>query len=105
MSIIGVIPYLLVYLMDAINQLLAVKSVHITGTPKRAWESIVGASLSSYNRLCNASNLRADETKKFLFFAKRYKSSSHVLSAVAGYLESNSSLRDIGCRVYHPELE
>lgn len=55
---------------------------------KEAWESIIGASLSSFNRLCYDSNLGADETKKFLSFAKRYKSSPHVLPAVAGYLES-----------------
>ncbi|KAL5061396.1 hypothetical protein RYX36_033000 [Vicia faba] len=107
MSIVDAIPSLLVHLMDAIDQLLTVKAVHIADTSKKAWESIIGASLSSYNRLCNASNLGADETKKFLFFAKRYKSSSHVLSAVADYLESKYgySLEDIGCRMYHPELE
>lgn len=45
--------------------------------------------------------------KKILFFAKRYKSSSYVLSVVAGYLESKygSSVEDIRCRMYHPELE
>ncbi|CAK8567091.1 unnamed protein product [Lathyrus sativus] len=107
MSIVDAIPSLLVYLMDAVDQLLTVKADHSADTSKKAWESIIGALLSSYNRLCNDSNLGTDETKKFLFFAKRYKSSSHVLSAVAGYLESKygSSLEDIGCRMYHPELE
>jgi U3 small nucleolar RNA-associated protein 20 len=61
---------------------------HIADKSKKAWESIIGASLSSFNRLCNDSNLGAEETKKFLIFAKRYKSSSHVSLAVAGYLES-----------------
>ncbi|XP_058732408.1 U3 small nucleolar RNA-associated protein 20-like isoform X2 [Vicia villosa] len=105
MSIVDAVPSLLVHLMDAIDQLLAVNAVRIADTSKKSWESIIAISLSSYKRLCNASNLRADEIKKFLFFAKRYKSSKHVLSAVAGYLESNSSLEDIGCRMYHPELE
>ncbi|PNX59039.1 hypothetical protein L195_g051217, partial [Trifolium pratense] len=94
--------------MDAVDQLLTVKAVHIADKSRRAWESIIGASLSSYNRLRNDSNLGAvEETKKLLFFAKQYKSSSHVLLAVAGYLESKygSSLEDTGCRTYHPELE
>ncbi|CAI8597993.1 unnamed protein product [Vicia faba] len=107
MSIVDAVPSLLVHLMDAVDQLLTVKADHIADTSKKAWESIIGALISSYYRLCNDSNLGADETKKILFFAKRYKSSSHVLSAVAGYLESKygSSLEDIGCRIYHPELE
>ncbi|RHN69146.1 hypothetical protein MtrunA17_Chr3g0121561 [Medicago truncatula] len=103
MSIVDAVPSLLVDLMDAVDQLLTVKA----DMSKEAWESIIGASLSSFNRLCYDSNLGADETKKFLSFAKRYKSSPHVLPAVAGYLESKygSSLEETGCRVYHPELE
>ncbi|KAK2393598.1 ARM repeat superfamily protein [Trifolium repens] len=105
MSIVDADPSLLVNLMDAVDQLLTVKAGHIADKSKKAWESIIGASLSSFNRLCNDSNLGAEETKKFLIFAKRYKSSSHVLLAVAGYLESNFSLEDTGFRMYHPELE
>lgn len=55
---------------------------------KKAWESIIGAALSSYNRLYSNSNHGSDETEKFSSLAKRYKSSSQVLLAVAGYLES-----------------
>ncbi|XP_058787152.1 uncharacterized protein LOC131661580 [Vicia villosa] len=108
MSIADAVPSLLVHLLDAVDQFLTVKADHIADRSRKAWESIIGALVSSYNRLCNDSNLGAsDETKKILFFAKRYKSSSHVLSAVAGYLESKygSSLEDTGCRMYHPELE
>ncbi|XP_045811204.1 small subunit processome component 20 homolog isoform X1 [Trifolium pratense] len=107
MTIVDTVPSLLVNLMDAVDQLLTVKAVLIADSSKKAWESLLGASLSSYSRLYNDSNLGADETKKFLSFAKQYKSSSHVLLAVAGYLESKygPSLEDTGCRMYHPELE
>ncbi|KAJ1406609.1 Down-regulated-in-metastasis protein [Sesbania bispinosa] len=107
MSIVDANPSLLVDLMDAIDQFLTVKAVNISDLSKKAWESIIGASLSSYNRLYSNSNLGADETGKFLSLAKRYKSSSQVLLAVAGYLECKygSPLEDTGCRTSHPELE
>ncbi|KAJ1404603.1 Down-regulated-in-metastasis protein [Sesbania bispinosa] len=107
MSIVDANPSLLVDLMDAIDQFLTVKAVNISDSSKKAWESIIGASLSSYNRLYSNSNLGADETGKFLSLAKRYKSSSQVLLAVAGYLECKygSPLEDTGCRMFHPELE
>ncbi|XP_004492742.1 uncharacterized protein [Cicer arietinum] len=106
MSIVDADPSLLVHLVDAVDQLLTVKADHIEDTYKKAWESIIGASLGSYNRLCNDSDLKVDVAEKFLSCAKRYKSSLPVLSAVAGYLECKygSSLEDTGRRVYHPEL-
>jgi len=60
---------------------------YIEDMSKRALVSIIGAALSSYNRLYNNSFCGADQTGKFLSLAKRYKSSPPVLSAVAGYLE------------------
>ncbi|KAI4344958.1 hypothetical protein L6164_012131 [Bauhinia variegata] len=93
---------MLVDLADALDQLLTIKS----DTYKKAWESILGAALSSYNRLYGGCNSGADETGRFLSIAKRYRSCSQVLSAVADYLESKygSPLEDTGCRIYHPEL-
>lgn len=60
---------------------------YIGDMSKRALESIIGAALSSYNRLCKHSFCGADETGKFLSLAKRYKLSPPVLLAVADYLE------------------
>ncbi|KAK7331456.1 hypothetical protein VNO77_25681 [Canavalia gladiata] len=107
MSIVEANPSLLVDLIDAVDHLLTVKAGDIADMSKKSWESIIGAALSSYNRLCSNSNLGADETGKFLSLAKRYKSSSQALLAVAGYLECKygSSLEDTGSRIYHPELE
>lgn len=66
----------------------AVSSGYIADSSEKAWESIIGAALSSYNRLRSKSNSGAEETEKFLTLAKRYRLSSQVLSAVADHLES-----------------
>ncbi|XP_047154008.1 small subunit processome component 20 homolog isoform X2 [Vigna umbellata] len=105
MCIVGGNPSLMVELMDALDHLLNAKAGYIGDMSKRALESIIGAALSSYNRLCNHSFCGADETEKFLSLAKRYKLSPPVLLAVADYLEFNSSLENNGCRIYNPELE
>ncbi|XP_061369187.1 uncharacterized protein LOC133312060 isoform X1 [Gastrolobium bilobum] len=107
MSIVEANPSLLVDLLDAVDKLLTVKAGYIADSSKKAWESIIGVALCSYNRLCSDSNRGTDETGRFLSLAKRYNSSSQVLLAVADYLESKygSSLEDTGGRIYHPELE
>ncbi|XP_027937625.1 small subunit processome component 20 homolog isoform X2 [Vigna unguiculata] len=105
MSIVGGNPSLMVELMEALDHLLTAKAGYIGDMSKRALESIIGAALSSYNRLCNHTFCGADETGKFLSLAKRYKLSPPVLLAVADYLEFNFSLENNGCRIYHPELE
>ncbi|XP_052728331.1 uncharacterized protein LOC108328944 isoform X4 [Vigna angularis] len=107
MCIVGGNPSLMVELMDALDHLLTAKAGYIGDMSKRALESIIGAALSSYNRLCNHSFCGADETEKFLSLAKRYKLSPPVLLAVADYLEFKygSSLENNGCRIYNPELE
>ncbi|WVZ05123.1 hypothetical protein V8G54_018469 [Vigna mungo] len=107
MCIVGGNPSLMVELMDALDHLLTAKAGYIGDMSKRALESIIGAALSSYNRLCNHSFCGADETGKFLSLAKRYKLSPPVLLAVADYLEFKygSSLENNGCRIYNPELE
>ncbi|KAL2955225.1 hypothetical protein AAZX31_18G015600 [Glycine max] len=107
MCIVGANPSLMVELVDAVDNFLTVKSDCIGDMSKKAWESIIGAALSSFNRLYSNSNHGADETGKFLSLAKRYKSSPQVLFAVAGYLEfkHGSLLEDAVYRIYHPELE
>lgn len=60
----------------------------LAGLPKQAWQSVLGAALSSYNKSHNAEKSGPEETSKFLHLAKRYRSSSQVLSAVADYLDS-----------------
>lgn len=66
----------------------AVSSGYIADNSRNAWESIMGAAISSYNNLCRNSNSVADDTEKFVSLAKRYRSSSQVLSTVADHLES-----------------
>ncbi|XP_020226475.1 small subunit processome component 20 homolog isoform X2 [Cajanus cajan] len=104
MSIVDANPSLMVELVDSVDHLMTVKAGYIGDMSKKAWESIIGAALSSYDRLCRNSNHGVNETGKFLCLAKRYKSSSQVLLAVADYLDFNS-LEDTGCGIYHPELE
>nr|KYP57020.1 U3 small nucleolar RNA-associated protein 20 [Cajanus cajan] len=94
MSIVDANPSLMVELVDSVDHLMTVKAGYIGDMSKKAWESIIGAALSSYDRLCRNSNHGVNETGKFLCLAKRYKSSSQVFS-----------LEDTGCGIYHPELE
>ncbi|MED6178373.1 hypothetical protein PIB30_107019, partial [Stylosanthes scabra] len=69
MSIVEANPSLLLNLMDAIDQLLTVKADYIDST-RKAWESIIGSSLSSYSRLYSYSRIVTDETGRFLTLAK-----------------------------------
>lgn len=59
----------------------------VAGLPKQTWQSVLGAALSSYNKSHICEESRPKETGKFLYLAKRYKSSAQVLSAVADYLD------------------
>ncbi|KAL2332603.1 hypothetical protein Fmac_013816 [Flemingia macrophylla] len=106
MSIVDANPSLMVELVDAVDHLVTVKG-YMGDTSKKAWQSIIGAAISSYNILCCKSNHGVNETGRFLRLAERYKSSSQVLLAVAGYLEFKygSSLEYTGSRIYRPELE
>ncbi|XP_028759690.1 small subunit processome component 20 homolog isoform X2 [Neltuma alba] len=112
MSVVKANPSLLVDLVDAVDQLVKVKSDavssgYIADNSKKAWESIIGAALSSYNSLCHNSSSGVDATEKFLSLAKSYPSSSQVLSAVADHLEfkNGSSLEEAGCTKVHSEIE
>lgn len=68
----------------------AVSSGYHSDSSKKAWESIIGAALSSYNILCHNCSSGVDAIEKFLSLAKSYRSSSQVLSAVADHLESKN---------------
>ncbi|CAL0327253.1 unnamed protein product [Lupinus luteus] len=99
---------LLVDLMHTVDKHLIDNADDIADTSKKTWESIIGAALSSYNRLYRDDKCKDDETGTFLSLGKRYKSSPQVLLAIADYLELKygSCLEDTGCcRMYHPELE
>lgn len=94
-------------LIDALDQLLLVQDGCVAGLPKQAWESLIGASLMSYNKSDNFKKSGSEETSKFLYLAKRYRSSPQVLSAVADYLDfvyGPTMKSDGHNRKYHPDL-
>lgn len=64
-----------------------VLSEPFAGVSKHIWQSLIGASLSSYHELHCAKQSGLEETGKVLHLAKTCKSSSQVLCAVADYLD------------------
>lgn len=60
----------------------------IAGVDKVTWQSLVGAALTSHHKMLLHSKLGLSETSNFMCLAKRFKSSSQVLSAVADFLDS-----------------
>ncbi|WOG89602.1 hypothetical protein DCAR_0208840 [Daucus carota subsp. sativus] len=81
---------LLMDLVDALDQLLLTDSGYIAGFTKNTWTSLIGCCLASYIKLHTLRKLcyNEDSIGKFLNLAKRYKSSSQVLLAVADFLDS-----------------
>ncbi|ERN01577.1 U3 small nucleolar RNA-associated protein 20 [Amborella trichopoda] len=80
---------LLKELIDAIDQLLILEYDSISGNTWITWQSILGAALFSYQKLLLRNNIDIHkETTTFLSLAKRHKLSSHVLSAVADFLNA-----------------
>ncbi|PSS35668.1 Small subunit processome component like [Actinidia chinensis var. chinensis] len=79
---------LLLDFVDAIDQLLVIECDNIAGFHKHTWQSLIGATLSSYNKLGYVNIIRNEELSKFLLLATRYRSSSQILSAVADFLDS-----------------
>ena len=67
-----------------------VLSETVAALPKRTWESLIGAGLASYQKLGFSQNTGHDElpVDRIMYFAKKYKSSIHILSAVADFLDS-----------------
>ncbi|KAJ4967931.1 hypothetical protein NE237_014632 [Protea cynaroides] len=100
-------PSLIMGLVDALDRLLSIELDSIAGFPKRTWQSLVGAALASYHKLHLGIKSGLDETGKFLLFAKRYRSCSQVLFAVADFLDSMygpAYEADSGHKIFHPEL-
>lgn len=62
----------------------------IAGVEKLTWQSLLGAALTSYDKMLLHSKSGLSETSNFMRLAKRFKSSSQVLSAVADFLDSLS---------------
>ncbi|CAL5416773.1 unnamed protein product [Camellia sinensis] len=95
-------PSLLLDFVDTLSRLLAIESGfsdNIAGFHKHTWESLIGAALSSYNKM-RSGNIRDEEVSKFLQLARRYTFSSQILSSVADFLDSMD-----GNVVLHPDLK
>lgn len=97
---------LLLDFLDAVDELLMVES----GVVKIAWQSLIGATLNSYKKMLPNNGTGDEESaiSKFLYLAKRYHTSSQILSPIADILDSlcGSVIQaDTRCRRYHPELE
>ncbi|XP_022025733.1 small subunit processome component 20 homolog isoform X2 [Helianthus annuus] len=79
--------YLLMEFVEALDRLLMVNSA----LPRRVYESLIGAGLASYQRLSLTAKHDDLPVDKLLYFAKKYKLSIHILSAVADFLDSLDS--------------
>ncbi|KDO50652.1 hypothetical protein CISIN_1g042789mg [Citrus sinensis] len=99
---------LLMELIDALHRLSMDEAELFAGVSKHIWQSLIGASLSSYHELHCAKQSGLEETGKVLHLAKTCKSSSQVLCAVADYLDYVHRTilpADNSHGKYHPELE
>ncbi|THG05804.1 hypothetical protein TEA_026415 [Camellia sinensis var. sinensis] len=97
-------PSLLLDFVDTLSRLLAIESGfsdNIAGFHKHTWESLIGAALSSYNKM-RSGNIRDEEVSKFLQLARRYTFSSQILSSVADFLDSMDGPSNV---VLHPDLK
>ncbi|KAM7259266.1 hypothetical protein ACFE04_015007 [Oxalis oulophora] len=101
-------PFLLMELIDALDQLLIVRADNIMDIPRATWQSLMGAALSSHLKWHFAGKSGPMETSKILHVAKTHRSSSQVIFAAAEYLDfvHGPSLQEGGTlKVYHPELK
>ncbi|XP_015574070.2 small subunit processome component 20 homolog [Ricinus communis] len=99
-------PSLLMDFIDALDGLLMIGDESIAGVSKRTWQSLLGAALNSYFK-CGKEESGLEETSKILYLARTYKSSSHILSAIADCLDSVHGPTMEAYRnhiSYHPEL-
>ncbi|XP_037492635.1 small subunit processome component 20 homolog [Jatropha curcas] len=99
-------PLLLMDLLGTLDCLLMIDDETIAGVHKCTWQSLVGAALSSCCKTGKISGF--EETSKILCLAKKCKSSLHVLTAVADYLDyvHGPKLESDNCHItYHPEFE
>ncbi|KAJ9555652.1 hypothetical protein OSB04_010266 [Centaurea solstitialis] len=102
-------PSILMEFVEAVDRLLMINSETIAALPRKTWESLIGAGLGSYQKLGFSQKTGHDElpVDRILYFAKKYKSSIHILSAVANFLDSlDASTTQVGRpKKYHLELE
>ncbi|KAG6399207.1 hypothetical protein SASPL_140683 [Salvia splendens] len=98
-AVIGCYPHLadaqenssvLMELINAIDKFLRVESK--ADLQQDTWYCLLGAALRSYNKLLSKRGIDHEDSAmlKFMDFAKRYKLSPHILSAVADILDSIS---------------
>ncbi|CAN6446079.1 unnamed protein product [Victoria cruziana] len=78
---------LLVDLVNAIDNLLLTEAGLVAGQTRFTWQGLIGAALSSYRLTFVRGGEVSQMISKFVSFAKRYKKSPHVLSAVADFLD------------------
>lgn len=102
-------PSILMEFVEALDRLLMINSETVAALSRRTWESLIGAGLASYQKLCFSQMAGHDElpVDRILYFAKKYKSSIHILSAVADFLDSlDVSTTQVGSlKKYHLGLE
>ncbi|KAL5708838.1 hypothetical protein ACHQM5_019594 [Ranunculus cassubicifolius] len=100
---------LMMDLVNVLDQLPIIEVDNFAGVPKCTWQSLIGAALTSYHKLQQRKNSTlAEKTQLFLDLAKKYRSSSHILFAVAEYLDSvprSLSGSDATHSTIRPELE
>ncbi|XP_052189171.1 uncharacterized protein LOC127799294 isoform X2 [Diospyros lotus] len=78
---------ILLDLVYALDQLLVNELDNIAGFPTHTWQSLIGAALSSYQKM-HFGNFGDEKVSQFLLLASRYRSSPQILSAVADFLDS-----------------
>uniref|UniRef100_A0A803Q1W1 ARM repeat superfamily protein n=1 Tax=Cannabis sativa TaxID=3483 RepID=A0A803Q1W1_CANSA len=94
--------------IDALDQCVVIESDNAAGVPKHVLQSIIGSAIHSYSKLHRGRNDKCEETSRFLHLARRHKSCTQILSAVADFLDSAyGSIIEENCnsRTYHPELK
>ncbi|KAM6544664.1 hypothetical protein CsatB_025400 [Cannabis sativa] len=99
---------LLADFIDALDQCVVIESDNAAGVPKHFLQSIIGSAIHSYSKLHRGRNDKCEETSRFLHLARRHKSCTQILSAVADFLDSAyGSIIEENCnsRTYHPELK
>ncbi|KAM6565406.1 hypothetical protein CsatA_024534 [Cannabis sativa] len=99
---------LLADFIDALDQCVVIESDNATGVPKHVLQSIIGSAIHSYSKLHRGRNDKCEGTSRFLHLARRHKSCTQILSAVADFLDSAyGSIIEENCnsRTYHPELK
>ncbi|KAF5199197.1 Small subunit processome component 20-like protein [Thalictrum thalictroides] len=102
-------PSLILDLVDALDKLPMIEADEVAGVPTCTWQSLVGAALACYHRLqLSEKSALTQKTKTFLDLAKKYRSSSQVLFAVAEFLDAVQGYpceADAAHKTVHPELE